>query len=159
MPSRTFKVRTATPKDIDVLVHQRHMMHEEMRHRSEEEHRIGDVSYRKWAVQKMRKGVLRGFIVADSKGEVAGGGAVWLREVQPSPGRPARLSPYLMSVYTEPSFRRKGVATRIVREAEKWARKEGYEEMVLHASRPGRKVYPQLGWERTWEMRRKLLPP
>ncbi len=151
-----FTVRAATAKDIDTLVHQRHMMFQDMRPRTAEEHRVQDRSYRSWALRKMRKGILKCFLVTDPKGRVAGGGAVWLREVQPSPGRPARLSPYLMSVYTEPDFRRKGVATIVVKKAEKWARSNGYSEMNLHASRQGRRVYPTLGWKRTWEMSTEL---
>jgi len=151
-----FKIRAATPKDIDVLVHNRHMMFEDMRPRTVEEHRVGDTSYRKWALEKMKKRHLRAFIVTDGRGEVAGSGGLWLREVQPSPGRPARLSPYLLSMYTDPKFRRRGVATMIVREAERWARENGYTEINLHASRQGRKVYPKLGWKRSWEMYTEL---
>jgi len=151
-----FTVRLATASDIDVLVRQRHLMFEDMRPRTEEEHRIGDAAYRKWALRKMRKGLLRCFIVTDGKGEVAGGGGVWLREVQPSPGHDARLMPYLLSMFTDPKFRRKGVATLVVREAERWARENGYSEMNLHASRKGRKVYAKLGWKRSWEMYAEL---
>lgn len=156
VPSKRFKVREATTEDVDVLVRQRHMMMEDMRPRTEEEHLIGDTSYRKWALQKIRKRLLHCFIVTDRKGKVAGGGGVWLREVQPSAGHPAHLSPYLMSVYTEPKFRRKGVATLIVKAAEGWARGQGYARMNLHASRQGRKVYSALGWKRTWEMQTEL---
>lgn len=151
-----FRVRVATAKDISTLVRQRHMMFEDMRPRTAEEHEIGDRSYRKWALRKMKEGLLSCFIVTDSKGKVAGGGAVWLREVQPSPGRDARLTPYLLSVFTEPEFRRKGVATLLVREAEKWAGARGYSEINLHASEQGRKVYAKLGWKRTWEMETEL---
>jgi len=151
-------VKVATAEDIDVLVRQRHMMFEDMRPRTLDEHKIGDRAYRKWALQKMRKGLMRCYLVTDGKGKIVGGGGIWLREVQPSPGHPSRLVPYLMSMYTDPGFRRRGVATLVIREAEKWARDSGYPEMSLHASRQGRKVYPKLGWKRGWEMYRDLEP-
>jgi len=153
-----FKVKIATDDDIEVLVRQRHMMFEDMRQRTTDEHKMGDRAYRKWALQKMKMGLMRCYLVKDGKGKVVGGGAIWLREVQPSAGYPARLVPYLMSMYTEPEFRRKGVATLVVHEAEKWARSQGYSEMNLHASRQGRKVYPKLGWKRGWEMYIDLEP-
>jgi GNAT superfamily N-acetyltransferase len=153
---KKFRVRVATMKDIDALVRQRHMMFEDMRPRTAEEHRVGDRAYKKWAVGKMKKGHLRCYLVTDEKGEVAGGGGIWLREVQPSPGHGARLMPYLLSMFTEPKFRRKGVATLVVKEAERWARASGYPSMSLHASRMGRRVYRRLGWERGWEMRTEL---
>jgi GNAT superfamily N-acetyltransferase len=149
---KTFRVRVATTKDIDVLVRQRHMMFEDMRPRTAEEHLVGDRAYREWAVGKMKKGHLRCYLVTDKKGEVAGGCGIWLREVQPSPGHGSRLMPYLLSMFTEPKFRRKGVATLVVKEAERWARASGYPSMNLHASKKGRKVYKKLGWKRGWEM-------
>ena len=47
---------------------------------------------------------------------------------------------------------RKGVARLVVKEAERWARANGYPSMNLHTSKKGRKVYKRLGWERGWEM-------
>lgn len=154
---RAFKVIVATPKDIDILVRFRHEMFEDMGHRTAEEHRLNDVQFRRWAILKMKERKLRCFLVKAPDGESAGGGTVWLREVQPSPGRRAGVMPYLMSMYTEPKFRRKGVATLVVREAERWARDRGYPLMNLHASRKGRKVYAKLGWKRTWEMVTELV--
>ena len=71
---------------------------------------------------------------------------------EPSPGRPAGMVPYILSVYTTPEFRRKGLASMIIKEAMDWARKHHYHRILLHASLTGRKVYSQLGWKRTWEM-------
>jgi len=149
---RNFKVKVATPRDVDILVHQRHMMFEDMRPRTEEEHRVGDAAFRKWVLRMMRKRLVRFYIVTNNRGDVAGGGGVWLREVQPSPGHDARLMPYLMSMFTESKFRRRGVATLVIREAERWASASGYPGMNLHASKAGRKVYAKLGWKRSWEM-------
>lgn len=100
----------------------------------------------------MKAGLLHGYIVNTSRGRPAASGCVWLRETQPAPGRPATLTPYVLSMYTEPEFRRNGLASMIIEEATKWGRKKGYHKMVLHASKVGRKVYAKLGWERTWEM-------
>lgn len=146
-------VRAATPEDIDVLVHQRHMMFEHMRPVTPKEHRAGDRAYRLWALRQMKKGRFRGIFISDGNGRVAAGGCVWLRERQPSPSSAARLEPYLLSMYTEPEFRRKGLASVVVKEAMKWAKAKGYPRMRLHASELGRGVYEKLGWERSWEMR------
>ena len=66
------------------------------------------------------------------------------------------VQPYLLSMYTEPDFRRRGVASMVVKEAINWCRKNKYERLMLHASEMGRKVYSQLGFKRTWEMRLDL---
>jgi len=147
-----FKLRRATMRDIDVLVDQRHRMYEDMRRRSKEEHAVGDRAYKTWALKRMRKGELVCFLAEDSSGRAVAGGCLWLREEQPGPGYPGGRIPYLMSMYTEPQSRRRGLASLVVKEAMRWSRKEGYEWMTLHASKTGRKVYRNLGWKRSWQM-------
>ena len=148
-----YRVRGATAKDLETLVRQRHKMFEEMRQPSEKEHRVADKAYRTWAREKMKSGLLRCLLVTDSSGKVVSGGCAWLREVQPAPGRPLSTMPYLMSMYTEPAFRRRGLAGLIVRGLMEWARDRGYARMTMHASEAGRGLYSELGWERSWEMR------
>jgi GNAT superfamily N-acetyltransferase len=83
----------------------------------------------------------------------------------PSQPRPVLLGrgevPYILSMYTEPEFRRRGVASRLVREMVRWSKARGYGRVLLHASRYGRPVYERLGFEPSSEMRRELatLPP
>lgn len=148
----SFTIRKASAKDIPTLVEHRHLMYTEMVHPTKAELKILDESYEKWALEKMRRKLLYGYVVTTSEGKPAASGCIWLREAQPAPGRPAGMVPYLLSMYTRPEFRRIGLASVIVKEAMEWARKRGYHKIVLHASRPGRKVYAKLGWKRTWEM-------
>ena len=147
-----FKIRRANSRDIELLVQHRHRMFEEMAEPTEEELTVHDGSYRVWAREMMRRRLLHVYIVETNTGKPAASGGVWLREMQPSPGHPHGMVPYVLSVYTRPEFRRKGLASMIVEEAMAWARKHGYYKIVLHASKTGRKVYSQLGWKRTWEM-------
>ena len=147
-----FKIRTATTRDLDLLVQHRRSMFEEMASPTKEELSLHDASYRVWAMSMMKRRLLHIYIVETRSGKPAASGGVWLREMQPSPGHPHGMVPYILSVYTRPEFRRKGLASMIVEEATEWAKKHGYYKVVLHASKTGRKVYSQLGWKRTWEM-------
>ncbi|MDA4125605.1 MAG: GNAT family N-acetyltransferase [Thaumarchaeota archaeon] len=99
---------------------------------------------------------LTGFVVRTQDGKVAGSGCIWLRDEQPRPTNPSMVAPYLMSMYTAPGFRRKGVARLIVQSALKWCREHGYERVNLHASEAGRPLYESLGFLPTTEMRAKL---
>ncbi|HEV2137230.1 MAG TPA: GNAT family N-acetyltransferase [Nitrososphaerales archaeon] len=72
--------------------------------------------------------------------------------MQPYPGFAGGKVPYLMSVYTEPDFRGKGVATLVIKHAMDWAKRHGFHSMSLHASKVGRKIYESLGWESGNEM-------
>ncbi|HZW85419.1 MAG TPA: GNAT family N-acetyltransferase [Nitrososphaerales archaeon] len=151
-----YTVRSAAKSDIDVIVHQRNEMfraiHPELAHTLEAYGR----QFRRWAIAELRKKKLVCFLVEDSDGNVVAGGSIWLKPTQPSPRVPGSERPYLMSMYTEPSHRRKGLATILVRHAIRWSKAHGYRRLELHASDEGREVYARLGFERTWEMRLDL---
>ena len=153
---RRLSVRTAAVRDLDALVHQRRAMWKALGIRDNELHEIGDRVYRRWARARLRNHQLIAWVVKSDDGRMAGGGCVWLQPVQPRPHRTSMVQPYLLSMYTEPDFRRRGVASIVVKEAIKWCRKNKYERLMLHASEMGRRVYSQLGFKRTWEMRLDL---
>jgi GNAT superfamily N-acetyltransferase len=149
-------VRRAGLRDLDALVHQRRAMWEALGIRNKEQHEKGDRVYRRWARERLKNHQLMAWVVKSSDGRVAGGGCVWLEPVQPRPHRVSMVQPYLLSMYTEPGFRRRGVASMIVKEAIEWCRRNKYQRLMLHASDMGRKVYSKLGFKRTWEMRHDL---
>ena len=111
---------------------------------------------RRWIGDQLSKGNLIGLIVRTSDGEVVGSGCIWLREEQPRPTDMRLAVPYLMSMYTLKRFRRKGVASLIVKGALKWCRERKYDRIVLHASKEGRSVYEGFAFEPSNEMRLKL---
>jgi GNAT superfamily N-acetyltransferase len=146
-------VRTAGRKDLDVLVHQRRAMWMDLGIKSKALHAKADRAYRRWAENQLSKRQFTAWVVEASDGRVAGGGCLWLQPVQPSPRRPGTLQPYLLSMYTEPDFRRHGVASMVVGQAIAWCKRSGYKRLQLHASEMGRNVYRRFGFKRTWEMR------
>ncbi len=153
--NRRFTVRRATLRDLDVLVRQRRSMWKSMGIRDKPELDEADRAYRRWAREGFRSGSLLGWL-AESNGTIMGGGCLWLQRVQPRPGWNKGIQPYLLSMYTKPTFRGMGVASRIVEEAANWAKKNGYPQLALHASSLGRRVYSKFGFRRTWEMRLKF---
>ncbi len=143
-------------RDLDALVHQRREMWKALGIKNAELHEKGDRVYKQWARARLKSQDLVAWVVKSDDGRVAGGGCVWLLTVQPRPHRASMVQPYLLSMYTEPDFRRRGVASMVVNEAIKWSRRNKYERLMLHASEMGRKVYSRLGFKRTWEMRLDL---
>ena len=150
------RIRRAKPIDLEHLVRQRRAMWVEIGIKGKQELDRADREYRSWVRNGLRKGTLLGWIVKDEKSQVAGGGCLWLQPIQPRPGVHTYLQPYLLSMYTEPRFRGRGVASKIVEEAKRWSRKKGFPQLVLHASRMGRSVYIGQGFKRSWEMRARL---
>ena len=146
-------VKRASIRDFDILREHRRALHEELHHRTKLEHRKGDRAYGKFLVEMSRKRRLVGFL-AFVENDLAGSGCVWLRESTPNPVRKQlRFYPYLLSMYTSPRYRNKGVATAIIKEAMKWSKDHGQPTLLLHASEMGRLVYSKLGFTDTHEMR------
>ena len=150
------KVRRATLRDLDVLVHHRRAMWEDMGVGTGTELDEADRLYKKWTRTRLKRGKFAAWVVENGDGEIVGGGSVWLQPIQPRLGSNAIVQPYLLSMYTERNFRGMGVASRIVKEAVKWSKRNGYSSLLLHASKVGRRLYIKLGFKRTWEMRRSL---
>lgn len=154
--------RSATAADLDTLVVHRHRMWSEIGYRTEEEISEHDARYRTWARRRLRTGELTGCVAEAAGGVPVASGLVWFRPGQPLPKLRTLVSPYILSMYTEPGWRGRGIATRIVRELIAACREQGYPNVELHASRFGRRLYGRLGFERTWEMRawldRRLAP-
>ena len=151
-----YLVRKATQRDIEILVHQRRGMWEDIGFKNKPALDYADSAYRRWVKSALRNKTLQGWIAETKQGDAAGGGCVWLQPMEPVPYHKRLVQPYLLSMYTEPQFRRKGVASRIVAEAVNWCKKNGYPRLTLHASRKGRSLYRKHGFIRTWEMRRQL---
>ena len=112
----------------------------------------GDPVYRRWIRSRLKSGKAAGFII-DRKGAAVASGVLWIQEAQPRPGLREIRQGYLLSMYTEPAYRRKGLAAAIVRAAVTWAREQGMERVALHAAPLGRRVYERAGFARTYEMR------
>jgi len=149
-------VREAVAEDVETLVRHRHLMFEDIRPRKPEEHVAGDRIFRSWLKKMMRERQVAFFVASNGEGEIVASGGVWLRERQPHLADRAGPTPYVLSMYTVPAYRAKGYATSILEKAEEWCRKRGFAIMSLHASEMGRPLYSSLGWERTWEMEKKL---
>ncbi|HKN07612.1 MAG TPA: GNAT family N-acetyltransferase [Thermoplasmata archaeon] len=150
--------RPTTSADIAVLVDHRHRMWAAIGRGTEAEILEHNPRYRRWLRPRIRTGEVAGVLAEAPDGTAAGSGLVWFRPDQPRPRVSARTSPYILSMYTRPEWRGKGIASGIVRRLLAICRDGGYGYVILHASEKGRSVYRRLGFERTWEMRYFLDP-
>ncbi len=153
-----FKISLATKRDEELLVRHRVLMWDDILANREElvslpgsEDRI-----REWIKQKLEQGKLIGFIAKTEDGQVAGSGCIWIREQPPLPFTRFVEAPYLLSMYTEKGFRRKGVAGIVAEAAIKWCRSHGYDRVSLDASEAGKPLYEKLGFRPGYSMRLQL---
>jgi GNAT superfamily N-acetyltransferase len=61
--------------------------------------------------------------------------------------------PLVVNVYTEPEWRRRGIARMLMKMAMNWTTERGFDRMLLHASEAGRPLYTSLGFVVSNEMR------
>jgi GNAT superfamily N-acetyltransferase len=103
-------------------------------------------------------GTYRGWLAMSAEGSVIGGAGVHIKPQLPRITHDgARVAtgavPLVVNVYTEPQWRRRGVARALMRAVMQWAAEAGHDRIVLHASDEGRKLYASLGFAPTNEMR------
>jgi GNAT superfamily N-acetyltransferase len=91
---------------------------------------------------------------------IVAGAGVQLRQVPPHPFRPSREDAFaegrhaiVLNVFTEPEWRRRGVAVLLMDEILRWARAEKLDQLVLHSSAEARSLYERMGFVGTNELR------
>ena len=141
------QIRLATAADIPVLIHQRRCMFEDMGKLSEAEVTAIVEAYVPYIHRALSGGAYRGYLAETPAGQAVAGGGVMLWD------RLGRPRAYICNIYTEPEYRRRGLARRLMETLIGWCRAEGLTSIDLHASEAGRPIYAALGFEPTNEMR------
>ena len=117
---------------------------------------------RLWTERALASGEYLGWLGVSSANPeiIAGGAGVQLRQVPPHPFRPPRDDAFakgrhaiVLNVFTEPEWRRRGLAQLLMQEILRWARAEQLDQLVLHASSEARRLYDRMGFVATNEMR------
>lgn len=118
---------------------------------------------RSYLVDAITRGEYVGWLATpeDQEDTIVAGAGAQLRRVLPHPveladGRKAVADgrhAIVLNVFTEPGWRRRGVAEILVRRILAWAREERLDRLILHASAAGRSLYERLGFAATNGMR------
>ncbi len=162
MVTAPFDVRLATPDDAPVLARHRFEMFRDMDRCTaavgEALRAAAEPVIREW----VGGGSYIGFLAtpAGRPGEVAGGAGIQLRPLLPRPsddGAALVSGPeaYVLNVFVERAWRRRGVARLLMRHVLDWVREHGIARCTLHPSAEGKPLYESLGFAPTSEMRLK----
>ncbi|HEX9273496.1 MAG TPA: GNAT family N-acetyltransferase [Candidatus Binatia bacterium] len=94
---------------------------------------------------------------ADQPEMVVGGAGVQLQPILPRPVNASTVGEgrqgTVVNVFTEPQWRRRGIAGLLMKEIITWSKNERLDRLLLHASDEGRSVYERLGFIAGNEMR------
>jgi GNAT superfamily N-acetyltransferase len=159
--SAPFRVRAAMAADVPLLARHRVEMFRDMGRMSAEddgaelraasETMLGEWidagSYHGWLAEPVAR-----------PGLVVGGAGVQLRPMLPRPSRDGKSlvtgpEAYVLNVFVERAWRRRGVATHLMQHVLGYTRERRMRMVTLHASAEGRALYERLGFESTTEMR------
>jgi GNAT superfamily N-acetyltransferase len=149
------QIREGTLADIPEILRQRRRMYEDMRYTDTAALRAMLELTDDYLRKALAQGTCRSWL-ACVDGRPIGGGAV---VITPWPAHPYDLEcrrATILNVYTDPEYRRRSVARRLMQAMIEWCRGEGFARVTLHASEEGRHLYESLGFEASNEMRLNL---
>ncbi len=151
-------IREAGPADLAVIVHHRRAMFEDMGYKDAAALDAMDAGSRPFFAQALAEGWYRGWLAQNGDGQVVAGGGIVILPWPSHPRDAQTRRPMIVNVYTDPAYRRNGLARRLMVAMLEWSRHEGYGTVSLHASDSGRSLYESLGFQATNEMRLQLKP-
>ena len=112
--------------------------------------------FRPWLQPRLVDGRYYGFVLEEG-GQVAAAIGLMSIDWPPHPAHPERdQRGYVLNVYVEPEYRRRGLASKLMLLGEAEFARRGLGFAVLHATEAGRPVYAGLGWKATAEMAKVL---
>jgi GNAT superfamily N-acetyltransferase len=152
---REIVIREASPTDIPEILRQRRAMYEDMNYSDANALDAMAKLTAGYLPKAMADGSFRGWLACENDHAVAGGAVI----ISPWPAHPYDLEcrrATILNVYTDPAYRRRGLARQLMQTMIDWCRQEGFARITLHASDDGRHLYESLGFEPSNEMRLKL---
>ena len=149
-------IREAIPADIPILVKHRCAMFAEMLKTQTVSYTAADVDameapYQAYLHKSLGR-VVRAWVLEENN-QIVASGAVLFNNWVPRPGDHSNKSALLHSVYTEPDYRRQGLAKQIMQTMLTECKRLDIHAINLHASDAGRPMYETMGFKKTTEMR------
>jgi GNAT superfamily N-acetyltransferase len=152
----SYTLRPGTLADAPTLARQRRLMFDEIDRLPDAEGNQLEIAIRDYIERAMPAGTFHAWVI-EHAGEVVAGGGLQLRTLMPRPGfvrgEPEGL---IVSMWTEPEHRRRGLGRRVVEAILAWGAANGVTRFTLHASNDGRPLYELYGFIQTNEMRLSL---
>jgi GNAT superfamily N-acetyltransferase len=150
------RIRAANLGDIAHVMHHRRSMFAEMGRGTAAEHARMLETAQAYLQTAMPSGGYVGWLAETTEGLVVAGVGMAIAAWPGSPDDPTGKRGLVINVYTEPRFRRQGIARRLMETLLAWCRENGFLTISLHASEFGRALYEDLGFRPTNEMRLHL---
>ena len=141
-----FEYKKATMKDVDELVRTRIIVLRAANKLSDDVD-MSLVEKESYAYYRhaLKTGEHIAYLVYDN-GKFIGAGGVSFYQVMPTYHNPTGKNAYIMNMYTNPEYRRQGIAYHTLDLLIKDARKQGISQIALEATDMGRPLYERYGF-------------
>ncbi|MBI5035447.1 MAG: GNAT family N-acetyltransferase [Chloroflexi bacterium] len=153
MSDQNFSIRRATADDAVIITHHRRSMFADMGERDTVKLDAMSVAFKKWVSDRLACDEYLGWFVVNEQEIVVAGAGLWLIAWPPTANDLSGQRGYIFNVYTQPAFRRCGLARRLMQAILAYCRENKIKVVALHASDQGRSLYESLGFKQTNEMR------
>ena len=141
-----FIYKTATLEDIDILVTTRiEVLRSANKLSDQVDMSEVAVQSRDYYEKALKDGSHTAILVYDKEQIVGAGGISYFR-VMPTYHNPTGRKAYIMNMYTNPAYRRKGIAYRTLEILVEDAKKKGIAAISLEATEMGRPLYEKFGF-------------
>ena len=154
-----FRIRLAAPDDAEIIGYHRARMFQDMAQIPAHLYE----SFQRRSTERVSEMLISGEYVgwlaspAGTSEKIVAGAGVHRRTVLPHPATDQAFAEgsqaVIINVFTEPEWRRQGLAEQLLKEIIDWSREQKIDRLVLHASEYGRRLYERLGFVQTNEMR------
>ncbi|MHA2136669.1 MAG: GNAT family N-acetyltransferase [Candidatus Hodarchaeales archaeon] len=149
----SISIRKATISDIPSLVKLRRLMFESMGHDDDELLEAGDSAAENYFKKVIPTEEFHGWVAVNSKGVIVSNIGLIIDQHPPGPRNLSGKIAYLMNLCTLCTYRRQGIARKLLEEALTKIEQMGINKVTLHATEMGKELYTQLGFTKTSEMR------
>ena len=157
--SDAFEIRRATVQDADIISWHRARMFQDMGNVLGNAFEILRTKTRTRLEQWLDNENYIGWLAtpADKPEMIVAGAGVQLQPILPRPVDVSTIGEgrqgTIVNVFTEPQWRRRGIADLLIKEIIVWSKNEQLDRLILHASDEGRSIYEKLGFVASNEMR------
>jgi ribosomal protein S18 acetylase RimI-like enzyme len=160
-------MRALEAADLELVCRHREQMFREAG-RDEATLRTMTAHFREWLRPRLRDRTYFGYLLCEAAhqagheagheaGQPIAGIGLMLIDWPPHPSHPVSdRRGYVLNLYVEPAYRRRGLARELMRLAEAEFARRGVRFAILHATEAGRDLYEGLGWRGTTEMAKPI---
>lgn len=148
-----FHLRPIRPGDAPVIAQQRVRMFVEMGDVTDAEAAALEAAVLAQLDPLIASGEYFGWLMEADEVVVSGVGVLLHRLLPRGRALGLRQEAYVLNVYTDPAYRRRGLSKRLMQELIDWCRAHAITRITLHASPAGKPMYESLGFSPTNEMR------